>query len=233
MTTKTDARGYLHLGGDAWCHPNLAPLVDDLAKVTPHPDNPRNGDTDAITESIVRHGLYAGIVAQTGTGRVIVGNHRYAALLGLGADRCPITWTDVNDDLALRIMLGDNKIGDLARNDEAQLLQLVRDLDGLEGTGFTQRDIERLINRVEQPLELLQGLTDGDRLVDDEAALARATADNPDLFHLPFGLTPGQREVVLDAIRTARQRDPDLDGSQALTMIAASFLDRVRQETAP
>lgn len=220
----------LHLGGDAYAHPDLEPLLTPIGDVVPHPENPRNGDVDAIIESIRLHGLYAGVAAQTTTRRIIVGNHRYAALMELGAERLPVTWADVDDDLALRILLGDNKIGDLARNDEAQLLDLLRRLDTFDGTGFTPRDIERLISRVDAPMELLAGLGDGDRLVDDDAALAKATAESADLFHLPYGLNPEQRTVVLEAIKVCRQLNPTAGGPDALAIIAAHYLHTERPE---
>jgi ParB-like chromosome segregation protein Spo0J len=226
LTTGT----LLHLGGDAYAHPDLEPLLTPISDVVPHPDNPRNGDTEAIIESIRRHGLYAGVAAQRGTRRIIVGNHRYAALMELGAERLPVTWADVDDDLALRILLGDNKIGDLARNDEAQLLDLLRRLDDYNGTGFTPRDLERLISRVEAPMDLLAGLGDGDRLIDDEDALARATAESADLFHLPYGLNAEQRTLVLEAVKVCRQLNPTAGGPDALAIIAAHYLRTERPE---
>lgn len=223
------AESRVHLGGDAFAHASLDHLIGPLTDVQPHPDNPRNGDIEAIIESIRLNGLYAGLVAQRSTGRIVVGNHRYAALLELGADRAPITWVDVDDTLALRILLADNKVGDRAINDEAQLLDLIRSLDSLDGSGFTQRDIERLITRVEAPLELLDGLADGDRLYDDEAALAKVTAESGDLFHLPYGFTVEQRERLLTAIKIARRLNPDLDGAEAIVLMAEDYLISAQQ----
>lgn len=215
------------LGGKAYAHPDLDPKLHPIDAVTPHPENPRNGDIDAIIDSILENGLYAGVVAQTSTRRIIVGNHRYAALMELGAERIPVTWADVDDALAIRILLADNKVGDNAINDEGQLLELLRQFDSLAGTGFNERDLERLITRVEQPIEMLQGLDPhADTYARDADRLEKRLTDNADLFHLPFGLTVDQRETVLEAIKVCRRENPDADGGAALALIAAHYLDR-------
>lgn len=229
--TQQQTTDLIHLGGDAYALPRLEPLLVPIDDVVPHPDNPNNGDVDAIVESIHLHALYAGVVAQASTRRIIVGNHRYAALMELGATRLPVTWADVDDDLALKILLGDNKIGLLAKQDEGQLLDLLRRLDSYAGTGFTPRDLERLIARVEAPLDLLDGLTDADTLVNDPDALDRVTTDSADLFHLPYGLNVEQRTVVLEAVKLCRQLNPSAGGSDALAIIATHYLRAERPPT--
>lgn len=93
--TTTPPGAVLHLGGDAWAHPDLEPLLVPLDSVTPYPGNPRRGDQPAITASIRDHGLYAGVVAQRSTGHIVVGNHRRHGLVDLGADRLPVTFLDI------------------------------------------------------------------------------------------------------------------------------------------
>lgn len=116
---------------------DLTTTTVPLATLRPHPRNPRNGDTDVIAESLDVNGQYAPIVvARDGT--VLVGNHRYAAALELGWDRIAVIRLDLgpDDPEALRIMVADNGTSDRARNDEALLLELLRDLDDLQGTAY-------------------------------------------------------------------------------------------------
>lgn len=136
----------LHAGGEVFVHPDLAGLLDDdLDHIRPHPRNPRNGDTEAIVESIRANGLYRPLYAQRSTGCILAGNHTYAAALELGATALPVIWLDVDDDRAERIMLVDNRSADLGTYDDGLLVALLRDLDDTEasllGTGYTEDDL--------------------------------------------------------------------------------------------
>lgn len=49
-------------------------------------------------------------------------------------------------------MLADNQTNDLAANDDAALLELLREIDGdLDGTAFTNDDLAELIASLETP----------------------------------------------------------------------------------
>lgn len=130
--------------------PALLPLLTPIGDLTPHPDNARNGDLDAITDSLARHGQYAPVVVQQSTGRVIKGNHVYASALGLGWTHLAVTYLDATDEQATRILLVDNRTSDLGKYDDPGLARLLADLDGLDGTGFTDTDLARLLARIEQ-----------------------------------------------------------------------------------
>lgn len=117
--------------------------------LTPHPQNPRNGDLEAIQESLRVNGQYKPIVvAEDGT--IIAGNHTYAAALALGWEtlsvvRLPV---DPNSETARRIMLADNRTSDLGRYDDAALAEILQSLDadaGLIGTGYSADDLSDLL----------------------------------------------------------------------------------------
>lgn len=109
----------------------------DISKLFPHPQNPRNGDTDAIGQSIDNHGFYGVIVAQESTGRILAGNHRYFVAMERGEKTIPVAWVDVDDDTALEILLDDNRASDLGKQDDAILADALRALaesdHGLDG----------------------------------------------------------------------------------------------------
>lgn len=126
-----------------------AELVD-LAELTPHPDNPRQGDVGAICESIAANGWYGALVVQRSTGRIIVGNHRAVAAAQLGIERVPVVWLDVDDRTALRILLADNRTSDVADYDKAALADLLLGMAGddpalLDGTGYDADAVEKLL----------------------------------------------------------------------------------------
>lgn len=130
-------------------HEHLKQRLVPIERVRQFPDNPNNGDVDSIAESMRVNGVYAGVMAQASTGFILAGNHRYAALLSLGAESIPVDWLDVSDEAAKRIVLVDNRTTRLGKDDESELLALLRELqeteEGLLGTGFTEEDMSYLV----------------------------------------------------------------------------------------
>lgn len=138
-------------------HDALKPLLTDIDAVQPHPDNNNNGDIDAIDLSIEVNGMYRPVMAQRSTGNILAGNHTWMALAGRGAQMVPVIWLDVDDDDALRILLGDNAIAAKAIRDNAATAAILKHLDaserGLVGTGYTVDDMEVIRTLSEMPLE--------------------------------------------------------------------------------
>ena len=151
--------------------PGLADIMFPISQLRPTPHNPNNGDVDAVVASMVKYGVYAPIIANKNTGEILAGHARYAALMELGAKMAPIVWTDHDDDESLGVLLGDNKIARLARMDESLELEALKRLaatdSGLLGTGYTDRDIERLAEKLlkdmEEPLQV--NLSGNERLI--------------------------------------------------------------------
>lgn len=123
-------------------------------ELKPHPDNPRNGDIDAIVASLRKNGLYRPIVT-TRDGTILAGNHTYMAAGQIGMDSLSAVVLDLDpfSDEALRIMLADNRTADLGRYDDGILFKLMETLnqsdDGLDGTGYTNDDFSHLL--IEDP----------------------------------------------------------------------------------
>lgn len=175
---------------------NLDIRTVPLADVKQHPQNARNGDIDAIAESIKAHGLYAPLVVQRSTGFIVKGNNTYAAALSLGIERVPVVLVDVDDEQALKILVNDNRTSDLARYDEAGLADLLTALaesTGLEGTGYDIDALDDLLVSLERastaPLD-----APGERgwAESDEEEAARAASRGNDSIH-----ASGLREAVL------------------------------------
>ena len=119
--------------------------MDDITKVRPHPDNPSSGDLEEIAVSIEISGMYRPVEAQRSTGYILAGNTTYAACLSLESAILPIIWLDVDDEAALRILLGDNQLARLAIVDQGLLTPLVERLLETEmrllGTGYTEPEL--------------------------------------------------------------------------------------------
>jgi hypothetical protein len=147
--------------------------------VQPHPMNPRVGETERIEESLDVHGQFRSIVVQRSTGYVLAGNHTWRAARQHGLADIDVGYIDVDDHEAYQVMLADNRLGDLGRYDDAQLLVLLNELQGdLTGTGYTLTDVDDLA-------ALLAAPTDPHGEDDDDVDLGafwptiRATVDPP------------------------------------------------------
>jgi ParB-like chromosome segregation protein Spo0J len=120
-----------------------------MDKVRPHPDNPNSGDVEEIVASIEENTMYRPVWVQRSTGYILGGHHVYAACLSLGSDEVPVIWCDVDDEAALRILVGDNQIARLAIIDEGLLGPLLQRLEqsdrGLIGTGFSPTEVEQIM----------------------------------------------------------------------------------------
>lgn len=126
-----------------------------ISDLTPHPDNPRRGDVDAIADSLTAHGQYRPIVANTRTGHVLAGNHTLAAAQSLGWTHLQVAWVDVDDDTEKRILLADNRTADLGEYDSDALIALLDALQHTEtelvGTGYNAADLAELVSFYTNP----------------------------------------------------------------------------------
>lgn len=128
----------------------VRPLLIPIEQVHQHPDNPNSGDIEALMDSIQINGFYTAVTADKDTGHILVGNHRYQALLGLGAKEIPVIWVDAGEEKSYRILVGDNILSRLARMDPMQTAAILRDLKetsdlGLAGTGTDEDAYEKLL----------------------------------------------------------------------------------------
>lgn len=115
-----------------------------VSQLRPHPRNPRRGNVALIAESLEQHGQYRPIVVQKSTGHVLAGNHTFHAAKSLGWKTVAVTYLDVDDTTAERILLADNRTSDLATYDDNALSSLLHSLPDLIGTGFSQIDLDNL-----------------------------------------------------------------------------------------
>jgi ParB-like chromosome segregation protein Spo0J len=135
--------------------PALEHLLVPLDAIHQHPDNPNNGDLDSLTESIRVNGFYSPIIVNE-AGQIIAGNHRYQAMIGLGATHIPAVCVDADSEATIRMMLADNKITRNGWDDGAIVAALLKDLAetdiGIIGTGWNEDDLARMAAEADTPL---------------------------------------------------------------------------------
>lgn len=148
-------------------HSTLEKLVVPIDSLRHYGRNPRRGNVDKIAESLLFNGQYKPITVRAGTNEVLAGNHTLKAALQLGWDRIAVTFVDVDDDTAARIVLVDNRTNDLATYDVPELAELLKSLPDIDGSGYTGADLEELIAGIEQ--EPAQAPEDADEIPEPPA----------------------------------------------------------------
>jgi len=114
----------------------------ELAELLDHPDNPREGDDDAVADSIDVNGFYGVILAQRSTRRILFGHTRRRNLVAAGATTGPVMWIDVDDERARKILLADNRTAELARWMPGKLADVLSAMGAdIAGSGFTVADV--------------------------------------------------------------------------------------------
>lgn len=151
----------------------LKPLAVAIDTLRPYERNPRNGDLEAIKESLEANQQYRPIVVNARDNRILAGNHTYAAAIELEWEEIAATFVDVDEEQAARIVLVDNRTNDLAWNDDALIAEILNELPDLEGTGYDDDALEEILAGIEQRES--EGLTDPDAVpeVPDEPVTKR------------------------------------------------------------
>ncbi len=130
----------------------LENLAVPIKSVKPHPENPRRGDVAGIASSLARFGQVRPILGQKSTGYIVAGNHTLQAALQLGWRKIAVALVEMSDEDARAYMIADNRWSDVAQNDDAALLAILRDLGEagqLDGTGYSPDDLDDLLALLE------------------------------------------------------------------------------------
>ena len=127
----------------------LAVEIVSIDKLFCSPSNPRDNDkaVPQVAASLQRFGWQQPVVARP-TGEVIAGNTRLKAAQSLGTKEVPVVWFEGGDLDALAYSIADNRTGEIASWEEASLAALLTELkdeDSLDGIGFEEDDIDRLL----------------------------------------------------------------------------------------
>jgi ParB/RepB/Spo0J family partition protein len=123
--------------------------IDRLAL---NPANPRHNDdaVEHVAASLRKFGFQQPLVVKR-SGEVIAGNTRLKAAKLLGLTSIPVVWFDGNDLEATAYAIADNRTHEFATWDEkalADLLEVLRHEDALEGVGYSEADIDALLSEL-------------------------------------------------------------------------------------
>lgn len=172
---------------------DLADLAVPIDSLHPYHRNARTHDLEAVAESLRVNGQYRPIVVNRGThtGRadeILAGNGTWQAAKHLGWESIAVTYVDVDDQGARRVVLIDNRANDLAGYDDLALAELLRELDqDYAGTGFAQDHLDQLLQDLaDAALNSGDGEDDpGDSEADAGTLLALADVSVAEPVHQP------------------------------------------------
>lgn len=131
-----------------------------------YPSNARRGDIDLIADSLRVNGQCKPVVVNKGThapdlaDTLPAGNHTVMAAQRLGWHHVDTHYVDVDATAAKRILLADNRANDQAAHELEELAALVGDIGNLGGTGFTQDDLDAILEALDNTTDDL--LEEGD-----------------------------------------------------------------------
>ena len=120
----------------------------DINSVFPYPMNARQGDIGVIAESLKENGQFRPIVVNKLDNSILVGNHTWKAAKMLGWKEIAVTFVDLDEAAAAKIVLVDNKTADLATYDHVELAEMLRSMSSFDGTGYSGDDVDDLISDV-------------------------------------------------------------------------------------
>jgi hypothetical protein len=121
-----------------------------VAELHTYVRNPRRGNIEAIRASLRANLQYNPITVNIGTHtnrpyEVLRGNHTLLAAREEGWETVDVVLVDVDADQARRVVLVDNKLPEMGTYDIEALTAELQELDDLEGTGYTQEDLDKLL----------------------------------------------------------------------------------------
>lgn len=145
-----------------------------LSEIFPYYDNPRD-NTNAVEptkESIKRFGFVKPILVDK-AGVIIAGHTRYVAAYQLGMEFVPVVYSDMDDEMAKKYRILDNKLAEKSSFDEDQLLEELRNMEvPTDMQAFFFEDINQMLNfsidSINQQAEEYGGFQDDYSQVEEE-----------------------------------------------------------------
>jgi hypothetical protein len=145
-----------------------------LSEIFPYYDNPRD-NTNAVEptkESIKRFGFVKPILVDK-AGVIIAGHTRYVAAYQLGMEFVPVVYSDMDDEMAKKYRILDNKLAEKSSFDEDQLLEELRNMVvPTDMQAFFFEDINQMLNfsldSINQQAEEYGGFQEDYSQVDEE-----------------------------------------------------------------
>jgi hypothetical protein len=119
-------------------------ITVEIGDLKTYDKNPRKGNVELIAESLRNYGQYKPITVNKRDKTILAGNHTYQAAYKLGWKYIDVVFVDVDEQTAAKIVAIDNRTTDLSEYDNKILLDLLKELPDLDGSGYDQTDLDDL-----------------------------------------------------------------------------------------
>lgn len=140
---------------------HLAVPIDSVRRL-PIEENPRRGDKPALKESLDENQQFKPIVVNVRIGTrygdrtVLAGNHTHEVAEEMGETEIAVVFVDVDDEKAWKIILADNRQGDLGYYDPELILTGLERAGGTKGTGYDDEWVKAAHTAMTPPEEFTE-----------------------------------------------------------------------------
>ena len=178
--------------------------VDSLK---PFHKNPRKGDVEKVAESLKENGQFKPIIVNVGTktGRkreILGGNHTWKGAKRLKWEYIEVSWVDVDEVAANKIVLADNGASDGSTYDDQLLTELLSDTRSLGGTllgtTYTDDTLAKLVKKTgeqEDPNASVDKISDASEHLDGVRDLSNGLIFPSDL---PYDMPELRLDMIPD-----------------------------------
>lgn len=193
-----------------------------IDSIQPHPQNVHEAQAAPLAESITANGFYGSVIVQVSTRFIIVGSHRWREAKQAGATEIPATFIDVDDTAAIRIMLADNRTGQLGSDNTDALAGLLENFDDLIGTGFSDGDLAALLSETNK--------TAFSDVGDDADKASSGTKSKRNLGDPKVQIKPVIYSQQVEIFERAMKSTKEPNRGKALVKICESYLEAIDGE---
>lgn len=134
----------------------MKPIKYKISVLRPHPKNPRHhGDfqVQELAKSVERFGQIRPVIIDENN-VILAGHGLIMAMKSLGYEDCfVIQKHNLTEDEKVKLLLADNKLGDLGRDDNKYLYELIKGLEVPEIPGFDSDTLSKLFGDVNEAIE--------------------------------------------------------------------------------
>jgi len=162
----------------------------------PHPKNPRHHNDFQINElakSVDRFGQIRPVVIDENN-VILAGHGLVMALKSLGWEDCTVIRKhNLSEEEKVKLLLADNKLGDLGRDDNKLLYDLIKEIDSPEIPGFDTETLLKLFGDTNQAIEnfeVPQTESTGKSIFEEEGSKSETKSANKAV------ICPGCGEVI-------------------------------------
>lgn len=205
----------------------LRPHLVPIDSVQPHPDNFRQGDVGAMTESLQEFGQYRLAHVREQDGYLAIGSHLWKAAKAMGWTHIAALMRDLSEAQARKLRVADNRMADLGTYDQhamAEQLQLMAMAGEVTpGIGFDLDDVDDLLAEVNRTPVLPPSGTDAPIVPEGDEATRRQdrAQGQPGYRDVKLMVPQAEWQWFSEAVQALREAY-DVDGVTAVVMRAVA-----------